>query len=105
MNTLTVSIGLRRLIGTAIYGALALSCGAVYGAESLDPGSRIVKFADLNISDPPGAAALYARIQAAAESVCSHYVFKSDEAEHGCVHDAIANAVTKVNQPALSAVY
>jgi hypothetical protein len=50
-------------------------------------------------------AALYARIQLAAQSVCSFYVFKSDAAENGCINDAIASAVSKVNQPALFAVY
>jgi UrcA family protein len=105
MNTSTLSTGLRGLIATAIFGALASSFGAVSAAEGPEPASQIVKFADLNVSNPPGAAVLYARIRAAAESVCSYYVFKSDEAENRCVHDAIANAVTKVNQPALSAVY
>jgi len=105
MNTSTLSTGLRGLIATAICGALAASFAAVSAAEGPEPASQIVKFADLNVSNPLGAAVLYARIRAAAESVCSYYVFKSDEAENRCVHDAIANAVTKVNQPALSAVY
>jgi len=64
-----------------------------------------VKFADLNISKPSGALVLYDRIRAAAQDVCAYYWFKTDADEALCVHDAIANAVTKVNQPALSAVY
>jgi hypothetical protein len=48
---------------------------------------------------------LYARINAAAESACSFYWFTSDADQNRCVHDAIANAVMKVNQPALFAVY
>lgn len=106
MNTLIATTDLRRLIATAIVGAFAPSFSTVLAADvGLDPSSQIVKFADLNISKPAGAAALYGRIRAAAESVCSYYVFKSDEAENRCINGAITNAVTKVNEPALFAVY
>ncbi|MFL6602607.1 MAG: UrcA family protein [Steroidobacteraceae bacterium] len=106
MNTLTTSTGLRGLISTAIIGALASSFGAVCAADSsTGRDSQAVKFADLNIATKAGAVVLYARIRAAAESLCSYYVFQSDAAEDRCVHDAITNAVTKVNQPALFAVY
>jgi UrcA family protein len=64
-----------------------------------------VKFTDLKISNPSGALVLYERIRAAAQGACSYYWFKTDADEARCVHDAIANGVTKVNQPALSAVY
>ena len=104
MNTSTASPRLRGFVGAAIVGALASSYSAVSVA---DPGSasRTVKFADLDISNPSGAHALYTRILAAAQVVCSYYWFHTDAAEARCVHDAIANAVTKINQPALSAVY
>ena len=101
MNTSPASTGLRGLIATAMFGALASSFSAVCAA---DP-SLNVKFADLNISKPSGALVLYDRIRAAAQGVCSYYWFKADADEALCVHAAIANAVTKVNQPALSAVY
>jgi len=64
-----------------------------------------VKFADLNISNPSGALVLYERIRAGAQGACSYYWFHTDADEARCVHDAIANAVAKVNRPALSAVY
>jgi UrcA family protein len=75
--------------------------------SAADPNSASVnvKFADLNISSPAGARALYDRLRAAAQGACSYYWFATDADEARCVHDAIANAVTKVNQPALSAVY
>jgi UrcA family protein len=100
MNTSTASTGLRGLIATAIFGALASSFSAVSAA---DPGSVsvTVKSADLSISTPASALVLYNRIRAAAENACSYYWFETDAAEARCVHDAIA----KVNQPALSAVY
>lgn len=106
MNTLTTSTGLRGLIATAIFGALASSFSAVSAADaSSEPTRLIVKFADLNISSPAGALTLYERIRAAAQGACSYYWFKTDADEARCVHDAIANTVTKVNRPALFAVY
>jgi UrcA family protein len=105
MNTLTAPTRLG-LVATAIFGALASSFSAVSAADAgTESVSLTVKFADLNLSKPPGAAVLYARINAAANSVCSFYWFKSDVAQDRCVHDAIASAVIKVNQPALFAVY
>ena len=106
MNTMTPSSSLRGLIASAIFGALASSFSAVSAADAgTDSVSLTVKFADLDISKPRGAALLYARISAAAKSACSFYWFKSDADEFRCVHDAIANAVRKVNQPELFAVY
>jgi UrcA family protein len=104
MNTSTSSTGLRGLIATAIFGALASSFSAVSAA---DPSSASVnvKFADLTISSPSGALVLYERIRAAAQGACSYYWFKTDAAEARCVQNAIATAVAQVNQPALSAVY
>jgi UrcA family protein len=104
MNTSTPSTGLRGLIATAIFGALASSFSAVSAADPSSAGIT-VKFADLNISKPSDARVLYKRIRAAALDACSYYWFETDAAEARCVHDAIANAVAKVNQPELSAVY
>ena len=104
MNTSTASTGLRGLIATAIFGALAASFSAVSAA---DPGAVniTVKFADLNISSTSGARVLYERIRASAQGACAYYWFHTDADDARCVHDAIAKAVTKINQPALSAVY
>jgi UrcA family protein len=104
MNTSTASTGLRGLIAAAIFGALASSFSAVSAADPSSV-SITVKFADLNISKPSGARVLYKRIRAAALDACSYYWFETDAAEARCVHDAIANTVTKINQPELSAVF
>jgi len=64
-----------------------------------------VKFADLDVASGSGALVLYDRIRSAAQGACSFYWFKTDADEFRCVRNAIANAVIKVNQPALSAVY
>jgi UrcA family protein len=103
MNTLTP--GLRGLIATAMFGALAASFSAVAADVGSKPISVNVKFADLNLSSQAGARVLYDRIQAAAENACSYYWFKSDADQVRCVHDAIANTVTKVDSLALFAVY
>jgi UrcA family protein len=104
MNSSTASIGLRRPIAIAMFGTLASSFSAVSAADP-SPVSINVKFADLNISTPSGALVLYDRIRAAAQGACSHYWFAKDADEARCVRDAIATAVTKVNRPALFAVY
>jgi UrcA family protein len=108
MKTLT---NLPRLITTAIFGALALSCGAVsIAADNSDVPQVVVKLGDLNLSNPQGAATLYSRIVAAGHEVCKSFDidsrnFASRARLHACVHKAIADAVTKVGQPELFAMY
>ena len=103
MNSSSRCTGLRSLIAAAIF-ALASSFSAVSAA---DPSSASinVKYSDLNIASPSGALVLYERIRAAAQSACNYFWFKTDADEARCVHNTIANAVAKVNQPALSAVF
>jgi UrcA family protein len=105
MNTLTASTGLRGLIATAMFGALAASFSAVAADAGSKPIGVNVKFADLNVSSQAGARVLYDRIQAAAKGACSYYWFKTDADEIRCVHEAIATSVTKVDRLALFAVY
>jgi UrcA family protein len=104
MNTSTTSPGLRGLFAAAIFGALASSFSAVYAADSSSM-SITVTYADLDTASASGALKLYRRIEAAAHTACSYYWFKTDADEARCVNGAITNAVTKVNEPALSAVY
>ena len=110
MNTTTTPTNLRRVIATAIFSALAsggaADCTAAGGTDA--PQAAIVKYGDLNIASPQGAAALYTRIRAAAEQVCRSFdrrALASKELKDTCIHKAIADAVTKVDQPALFAVY
>jgi UrcA family protein len=104
MNSSSRFTSRRGLIAAAIFGALASSFSVVSAA---DPSSASinVKYADLNVASPSGALVLYERIRAAARSACNYFWFKTDADEARCVQQTIANAVTKVNQPALSAVY
>jgi UrcA family protein len=104
MNTSSPSTGLRGLIAAAIFGALASSFSAVTAADPSSAGIT-VKYADLNIASASGALVLYERIRAAAQSACNYFWFKTDADEARCLQNTIAKAVTKVDQPALSAVY
>ena len=111
MKTLLASAKHPGLVTAAIFGALALGCGAVsIAADRSDVPQAVVKFGDLNLSNRQGAATLYNRIVFAAYEVCKS--FDSDIrnlASHAhlnaCVHRAIADAVTKVGQAELIAVY
>jgi UrcA family protein len=111
MKALNASTKLSRLLTTAIFGALALSCGAgATAANQSDVSQAVVKFGDLNLSNPQGAATLYRRIVAAAHEVCSSFdVDSADFAARAlagaCVHKAIADAVTQVGQSELFAIY
>jgi UrcA family protein len=99
---------------TRHFGASALLIAAVSGFAGIgcaaDTGQlrAVVKYGDLNVSSPEGATVLYSRIRAAAEQVCRPFdsrdlVLKG--AKDACVHHAMADAVNKVDQPALFSVY
>jgi UrcA family protein len=109
MNTTAQSTNLHRMTATVLFSALALSFAAMCPAgDSTGAVQSTVKYADLNVSSPSGAAALYARISAAANGVCRtldgrDLAFKTRF--NRCVHTAIADAVTKVDQPALYSIY
>jgi UrcA family protein len=95
-----------RHVLTASIVATVLSAFAVPVSAAADSDVRkvTVKFGDLNLATPEGAAALYARIRVAAREVCtqSSDIWGSSDA---CVQKAIADAVTKVNRPTLFLVY
>jgi UrcA family protein len=108
MNTIT-STRLRAQLAGAILSALALGFATLSSAdEGTAPPQVIVKFGDLDVSTSQGAVALYSRIYGAAVNVCSR-MYVTDLAyrlhKDACLQKVIANAVIKVNQPALSAVF
>jgi UrcA family protein len=109
MNTLITSTNLSRLISTAIFGAIALSWGTMsIAADDSDAPQVVVKFGDLNLSNPQGAAALYHRISTAAVTVCGPQddrSLASMSRAQTCVHKAITDAVAKVDRAELFAVY
>ena len=108
MNTLNTSTNLSRLISTAMLGAIALSWGARSIAEDSEVPQVVVKYGDLDLSNPLGATALYRRILSAAVTVCRPQddgSLASMSRFQACIHKAIADAVTKVDRPELFAVY
>jgi UrcA family protein len=97
------------LIATSLFCVLSSGLAALpAAADSFEPLKETVKFGDLDVSHPQGAAVLYARIRAAAKNVCSPYDgsgFPAKMRLDACVNKAIADAVATVDKPALSAVY
>jgi UrcA family protein len=104
MNT-----NLRNKVMAAICLAYAMAAvSATAGAANEAPPSGVVRFADLNISDPAGAQTLYRRIQAAARRVCQFdaaWDINSSGNERGCYRHAVDQAVKGVNSAALSQIH
>ena len=75
MNTMITSTHFtypRVRIATTVLGVLISSFAAVCGAaDSIDAPRAIVRYADLDISSPQGAATLYNRIRSASEALCA----------------------------------
>jgi UrcA family protein len=108
MNTIP-STSIHTLVAGAILSALAFSFATVSRAEEgATPPQVNIKFADLDVSTSRGAVALYGRIHSAAVNVCWR-MYDSNEAyrlnKDVCLRKVIADAVSKVNEPALSAVF
>jgi UrcA family protein len=111
MNTATPHpIRFRGLIVTAILGALAGFATICAAADTTDVPQVVVKFGDLSLSSPQGANKLYSRLAAAAQEVCKSFAVDGRDLGararvNACLHRAIADAVTRVGQPELFAIY
>jgi UrcA family protein len=110
MNPAIHTTGIRRMRAIVLSGVIASSFAALPAAqaENFDAPRVKVKFGDLDVSHPQGAAMLYRRIKLAAETVCSPFWatgFIAQADGYDCVRHAIAEAVITVNQPALTQVY
>jgi UrcA family protein len=109
MNAMTTVSRLRTVIAAVLFGGAACGFAALPAdADSSDVLQFTVKFGDLHVSSPQGAAVLYGRIRAAAEKVCSPYDQRGLESKmhlNACIDKAILGAVTRVNNFALTAVY
>ena len=108
MNTPASTVTRGLMVGAVLS---VVACGFIPVCSAADAtGTRqtAVRFADLDVSSAQGAATLYRRIHSAAEAVCSavsHDDLSSKMNREACVHLAIEDAVTRVDRPALSAVY
>lgn len=111
MNTRNAPVNARRLIVSAVLGVLSFGCAAVnLAADNDEVPSATVRFSDIDISSPEGAAALYSRIAAAADEVCKSSdtdsrALPDQGAMITCVHLTVRNAVARLKQPRLSAIY
>jgi len=108
MITNTASTHLRGLIAAAVLGTLAAGfAGVSAAADPSEVRSVTVHYADLNLSSPQGAAALYRRIKWAAQDVCgwNDDLLEMDVDAQPCVDKAIADAVTRVGRFELTAIY
>jgi UrcA family protein len=108
MNTKTQTTRLPRVAVAVLFSTFALSLAAMSHADSTGASQEKVKYAGLDLSRSTGAGALYARISIAANEVCrelDHGDLSSKLIFNRCVHQAIANAVAAVDQPALYSVY
>ena len=104
MNSLNINrYAITAAIAVMLASGFAVPAGA---ADDTELRTITVKFGDLNVSDPEGAAALYARIHAAARTVCAgpDDVWSRMRA-YNCVQKATTEAVNKVNEPALFVAY
>lgn len=87
---------------------LALTHQAAFAGSAPDSLSVRVGFADLDLTHPQGVAVLYDRIAGAAKAVCAPFEgrgLKNVALFRGCVREAIAAAVTRADQPMLTAYY
>lgn len=93
--------------------ALAVLVSPLAGAGTdLSPNyevvSRLVKFADLNLSDPKAVVTLYQRIRTAADSVCepvNSRIIETQAHIRRCERLAIAQAVRDVNSSSLTSFH
>ena len=103
---MSINVKTRRLC-VASFAALALGFALNAVASPTDePRSITVKFAELDLSKPAGAKALYSRIKQAAWTVCgggsspdAYRYFRQ------CYADTVTRAVTSINSPLLSALH
>ena len=91
---------------------VALAGAAASGRVVAQPDDQVltkkVTYADLNLESEAGAKVLYARLRHAAQNVCSP--FESRELSRmqvwrTCVDNALASAVTQVNNPRVTALH
>jgi UrcA family protein len=109
MNT---STRLPRILAATIFAALTCGIATVsFASDATDALQAKVKYGDLNVSSPSGAATLYSRIRVAADSVCHPFRplnpgdLAAGQVFTACVKKAMSNAINAVNQPALFTIY
>jgi UrcA family protein len=89
--------------------ALLMCAGAAIATEpKFDVRMAVVSFTDADIASPAAAAALYQRIQSAAEQACQLPASQATAAapqRTACVSDAIRRVVARVAAPELTRIF
>lgn len=108
----TPSRYLRTLTAGAILGTLTSMSGVSMADDATTPPQVAVRFAHLDLSQSAGVVRVYGRLKEAAEAVCDEYTdggsggpLPLQRIYKACWQAALAAAVAKVNEPALSAVF
>jgi UrcA family protein len=99
------------LVGLLVISGLLFAESGMAVTPGDEAPSVTVRYHDLNLNSPEGAAALYRRIQTAADDVCKqaegpqvvNRIFWNEW--NDCVAQAVANAVKAVHNEKLSAYY
>jgi UrcA family protein len=110
MNAMIRYVKLRTVVACCLL-ATSLSALAAVSASTAtedDHPSRVVKFADLDLSHSPGAAVLYTRIRSAAREVClpaNNWMMELRAISDQCRNETIARAVADIHAPALTTYY
>jgi UrcA family protein len=98
----------RCLVVAGAFAALTAATASFAVTPGVDSQSVSVRYDDLNLASPAGVNALYRRISVAARQVCPDiYSRNLDVAVAGqrCFADAVAKAVSEVNNPQLAMVH
>jgi UrcA family protein len=97
---------MNRLTTLIVFGSLTLTQQLALAGAPQDPPTMTVRYADLDLTKPAGAKALYVRVTQAARDVCSPLdgrdVARASRYK-ACVQKSTSDAVTKIDRPQLTA--
>ena len=99
---------MNRFATTMMIFAVALGYQLANATPPQDMPSVIVHYADLDLAHVEGVAVLYRRLKGAAETVCAAWYSRDPERQmryKACWQAALDAAMTKVDEPALTAYY
>jgi UrcA family protein len=108
MNSHTLHRSLHPLILCALTAwSCAYACVSLAREPEVQTRSTIVRFSDLNLSNPEGVAALYKRIKVAAHRVCTGRSVRTrwSKADAQCKREAIAKAVGDMQNERLASLH
>jgi UrcA family protein len=95
----------------SVIAMVTIACAVISGsAAATEPGNgltRAVAYGDLNLASEQGAKALYGRLRFAAQQVCASLEnpdLSQQKVRQNCVDSALESAVSKINNPLVSAL-